>query len=191
MHSMSKLIDLYEGEKIVKVVRKHWFVFFVEMLLMALLAVLPAVLYYFFLPFIATGPLGEQFSWDLIFSRVGPPEFLYLVWLLVVWHVAAIIWTDYYLDIWVITNQRIIDIEQLGLFNRRVSAFRLDMLQDVTIEIPGLLATLIKFGNIHVQTAGDDRDFIMPGVTHPEEVKSIIMREHHAARERLIRPQII
>ena len=185
---MFKLIDLYEGEQIVRVVRKHWFVYLIELLSVALLAVLPLALYFIVYPFLAASPLAGEVSFAQIFDRLGSPGFLYAIWLLLVWHVAVLIWTNYYLDIWIITNQRIIDIEQLSLFNRRISAFRLDMLQDITIQVPGLIATIIKFGNIRVQTAGEDRHFVMSGITDPESVKAIIMREHHTARERLIRP---
>ena len=41
-------------------------------------------------------------------------------------------WLDYYLDIWVITDERIVNIEQKGLFSREISTQQLYRIQDVT-----------------------------------------------------------
>ncbi len=92
---------------------------------------------------------------------------------------------DYYLDVWYITNQKIIDVEQRGLFNRKISTFRLDMIQDTTIEVPGILATFIGYGDIHIQTAGRNEKFTLRGVNNPARVNQIITAEYGRAREAL------
>ncbi len=85
------------------------------------------------------------------------------------------------MDVWIVTDQRIIDIEQLNLFNRVVSEFRLDRVQDITIKVNGLIATLLGFGDIHVQTAGEMEKFLIKNAPKPYEVKDRIIKEHDRA----------
>ena len=88
--------------------------------------------------------------------------------------VSFVLWSDYYLDLWIITNQRIVDINQKGLFNREVSEFMLDKVQDVTVEIPDMLATFMKYGNLKIQTASD-KTFEIKEIPNFYEAKNLIM----------------
>ena len=90
--------------------------------------------------------------------------------------VAFIMWTDYYFDVWIVTTERLIDIEQHGLFRRETSEFMLDKVQDITVEVPNMLGTLLKFGNVMIQTAGE-RSFSIKEIPNIYEVKRIIMEQ--------------
>jgi uncharacterized membrane protein YdbT with pleckstrin-like domain len=85
------------------------------------------------------------------------------------------VWTDYYLDIWIVTNRKLVSIDQIGLFNREISTLRMERIQDVTFSINGIVATLLNFGDIHVQTAAEEREFVMRGIAHPDRVKRLIL----------------
>jgi len=117
---------------------------------------------------------------------------LYLFLFLILWLLFFFRWTDYYLDVWVLTNKRIFDVEQKGFFSRSMSVFRLERIEDITININGILATFLKYGDIHIHTAGthdDDGD----GVTDltirtakdPLQVKQEIMDQHSAVLQGL------
>jgi len=82
---------------------------------------------------------------------------------------------DYYLDIWLITSERIIDIQQKGFFSRVISEQKLFRIQDVTSEVHGFIPTILKFGNVHVQTAGTKERFFFHEVPNPDEVRNIII----------------
>ena len=114
------------------------------------------------------------------FEGSGVALFLFFwgVWLFLLWIIFVTFWTDYYLDVWYVTNHRIIDVEQRGLFNRTVSSFRFDQIQDVTVEIPGLLATVIDFGTVKIRTASEET-FKFKTAAHPSQLKEKIMAEHH------------
>ena len=99
---------------------------------------------------------------------------IYPLWLIVLWVIGFIFWTDYYLDIWIITDHKLVDIEQRGLFRRQISILHLDKIQDVTSNVHGIFATFINYGNLHVQTAGQQREFIIHNVANPNEVRQRI-----------------
>jgi len=160
---------LKAGEKILFEVRRHWFVVVSESTFVLLLALIP----FFALSASSTVHLSSELFYIILFLCAG--------WLLILWSVFFIIWTNYYLDVWIVTDQRIIDIEQLNLFNRVVSEFRLDRVQDITIKVNGLIATLLGFGDIHVQTAGEMEKFLIKNAPKPYEVKDRIIKEHDRA----------
>jgi membrane protein YdbS with pleckstrin-like domain len=78
---------------------------------------------------------------------------------------------DYYLDLWIVTNDRIIDIEQHGLFTRTVTEIDLFRIQDVTVEIHGVFATLFNYGNVTVQTASSTQHIVFYNVSDPNEIR--------------------
>ncbi len=166
------MIQLYPDEKIVMEVRRHWYILVAETLFL---------LFFVVAPFFAFGFLNV-FDQFLAADKVVP-LFLFMTsaWFLIVWITFFIIWTNYYLDVWIITDKRIIDVEQYYLFSREVSEFKLEKIQDITVEIHGLLPTLLHFGDVHVQTAGQMREFVIRYVPYPDQVKDTIFKLHDIA----------
>ncbi|MDP3953649.1 MAG: PH domain-containing protein [bacterium] len=163
---------LKEGEKVLFELRRHWYVLARDSGIPIVLALVPLI------------ALG-------LFDPLGVPEELFLPvlalaagWFTVAWAVFFIVWTNYYLDVWIVTNMRIVDIEQFGLFSRDVSEFRLDRIQDVTVEVKGVVPTLLGFGTIQVQTAGMSREFFIYDVENPYQVKDRIIKLHDQAIKR-------
>src|SRR3989344_3563791 len=95
------MIHLSPDEKILMVLHRHWIVIFGKFSLGVFLLLIP-----FFVLSVALS-LGEAFG--SLFLLV---EFLSVVYLMIVVLLMLIFWMDYYLDVWIITSERIIDIEQ-------------------------------------------------------------------------------
>ncbi len=79
-------------------------------------------------------------------------------------------WLDYYLDVWFVTNERVVSIEQKGLFSRSIAEQKLYRIQDVFGEVHGIVATLLDFGNVTIQTAGTNEYFIFKEIPNPHQV---------------------
>jgi hypothetical protein len=77
---------------------------------------------------------------------------------------------DYYLDVWIVTNMRIINIEQKGLFSRETSEKELDKMQDITTDVEGFWATVLNYGDIHIQTAATETRFVFKQIPFADEV---------------------
>ena len=111
--------------------------------------------------------------------------FLYALWLLVLWISFFIQWTNYYLDVWYITEKRIIDVEQKGIFSRNVSSIRFDKIQDINVEVRGVVATFLNYGNVEVQTASETSgSFIMKNASRPELIRQVVFSQHNKQSER-------
>ena len=82
---------------------------------------------------------------------------------------------DYWLDVFILTDKRILDINQKGLFNRTVSELRLYRTQDVTTEVKGFIHTIFDYGDVFIQTAGEKQRFVFEDVPHPNLVAKLIL----------------
>lgn len=168
------MIKLEQDEKILLIVRKHWFVFFVQAFF--LLAA-------FFLPFVAYGILDSGGIFQKLASGIkGDARALLMAlgagWALLFWVAFFTVWTNYHLNFFFLTNAKITDITQHGLFSREMSSVRLDRIQDITVNVDGIVPTLLHFGNIHIQTAAEKEEFFVRNIPHPYDVKDKIFSEH-------------
>ena len=167
-----KEFELEPGEHEVMLLRKHWFLFLIELLPYAILAVIP-----FALPnLLGMAPPLAQYRGMLLAADPALAHAAIGVWLLVVWTGAWSAFTRYYLNAWVLTNTRIVDIKQHGYFNREVSSLLLTRVQDVTTEVKGITASLLDLGTINVQSAGAVDEFQMSGIPHPEQMRDLILK---------------
>lgn len=120
------------------------------------------------IPMLFPGIIGSQ----------NAPIFFFLEnsFLLFLWVTLFLIWIDVSFDVWIITEERIVNIEQKGLFTRRVSELRFHTIQDVTSEVNGVLPSILNYGDVLVQTAGENPRFIFRNIPNPIEVKDRIMQ---------------
>lgn len=106
-------------------------------------------------------------------------------YILFIWLFLFFSFIDYYLDIWIITNERIINVEQKGFFSRTISEQRLFRIQDVTSEVEGFAPTLFKYGNVYVQTAAEKDRFAFEQVPDPNGVRDTIIKLAEIEREKI------
>lgn len=166
----------YEDEQILLVKRRHYLVMLGFILMLALLILIPFFVY-FFLPIVLDIPNAEIFKNLFLFITS-----LYYLCLTIL---SFFIFIDYYLDIWIITNQRIISIEQRGLFRRIVTELRYGQIQDITSDVSGLVATFFQFGNIMIQTAAEEERMKLRQITHPIETRRVISDAYRKATENM------
>ncbi len=173
--------ELEPGEELIRETRKHWFLFVVSLLPYAILALLP-----YALPNLLSllPPTVTSFDLRTIPTTLSRP--LIGVWLLLVWTSAWGSFTRYYLNLWVLTSRRIVEIEQRGYFSREVSITFLSRVQDVTTDIHGLLPSLLGIGTIRVQSAGATNEFKMHGIPRPEEMRDLILKYAAAEPEKQV-----
>jgi len=158
------MIEFRENEHTIFEIRKHWFIIATELTILTFLAFIPLIITQILEAANVIVTFGETESFLSIFV------FFYSFYILVLWIIGFVFWTNYYLDVWIVTNQKILDIEQIGLFSREVSILHLERIQDITTEVNGIVKTLVKFGDLHVQTAGQQREFVIKDVPNPDMI---------------------
>jgi len=86
-----------------------------------------------------------------------------------------IIWAMYYLNINIVTNERIVDITQKNLLHNTVSELHLNQIEDVTAETKGMFQTFFNYGNVYIQTAGETNYFEFTKVPRPTHITKVIL----------------
>ena len=74
----------------------------------------------------------------------------------------------WYFTIYIVTDQRIRQVTQKGLFGREVIDLRLSKVQNISYNIPGFSGELFKFGTIVIQTFVGD--LVIHNVEHPVKI---------------------
>ncbi len=80
----------------------------------------------------------------------------------------------------VLTNQHLVRVEQKGLFARTVSQLALARVQDVSGAVPGFLPTVLGYGNLTVETAGAEDNFVFTNIYAPAAVASACLKAPEA-----------
>ncbi|MDO8575300.1 MAG: PH domain-containing protein [bacterium] len=150
-------------EKVLMLIHRHPFYIIVQFFIFVFLFILPFIVGTVFTGFLSLNGLTGIFI------------FLYGIWCLVLWQVLFYSITMYVLDMWIVTDKRIIDSTQHGFFNRSVSELHLNRVQDISVEVEGFIQTLLKFGDLEIQTAGTENKFKFHQIPNPNEVKNQIM----------------
>lgn len=164
-------------EKVILVLHRHWFVLIKDLVVVLLLMLVPLIIF-----------LVARRALDL---ELAPDSFGYAalvmgggLYYLFVWNLAFGYWLDYLLDYCVVTDLRVVDIEQSGLFNRTIAEQLLHRVQDVTTEVKGFFPTMFKYGHVYIQTASENQRFEFAAVPNPEEVAKTILRLSEAKQKK-------
>ena len=153
-----------KDENVILLLRRHPFTILLPLSLFGLAGFVPVVVgLIFWLPILAHG-------WLNLFLSISS------VWFLAFWLAIFYSLTIYTLDTVIITDRRIIDSDQRGLFNRKISELHSHRIQDVSTHTNGLIETILKFGDITVQTAASEKQFIFHQIPKPDRVKDVIMQ---------------
>ena len=154
-------------ENVQRLIYRHWFIIVSKLLIFTLLALVPLVFWY----------AASRYSVRV--ELLGLLNFFFALYYLVWWNGLFYSLTMYLLDTWIITDHRVLDNEQHGLFSRTLSEMSLAKIQDVSVETKGLLPTFLNYGNLEVQTAGAEVKFIFKQIPNPSAVKALLMEAHN------------
>jgi uncharacterized membrane protein YdbT with pleckstrin-like domain len=157
---------------VLRIIHRHWFNIFLQY---TGIGCTTTILIFVF----STLPQVAALSSDTL-----PPVFLSFIlntFLLFLSLYSFLIWVDYYFDVWIITNERIVNIEQKGFFNREVSELQFSRIQDVTSVVDGFIPTMLNFGDVYVQTAAEEKRFAFRQIPDPYTIKDMVMQLSRSA----------
>ncbi len=158
------MIFFDKNETIIFEIRKHWIMFWGPLTVFIIISLFPLLV----LPALFAPDVPIEISaLGIFFVSV-----FYLIW----WIACFVVWTNYYLDVWVVTNHKILSVDQRGLFSRSTSVLHLDKIQDINYKVTGIVASLLNYGDLEVKTAAHihDEGFVMKGIPNPALIQAKI-----------------
>jgi len=154
---MSKNLISNEEEKIIKTVRQSWLTLLISLLLPILLIGLS---FFFLYPLFNWGNKGIFiFSSILIIGLIG------LIRNTIIW-----CWNTL-----IITNQKIIDIDQKGIFQKVVSNIHLGKIHEVFYQIKGIGQTLTRTGNLYISLTNAKTKIEISNIAKPQRIQQLIL----------------
>lgn len=150
-----------EDEEVVYVFRRH---------------ILTSIKGLFFLVFMAVVGMTPMLIWpekqNMIFVWMG----FVVVGLLGLGY-SYLLW---YYSFYVITNQRLRQTRQKGLFKKTVVDLDLENIQSASFGVPGMFGAMFNYGTILIQTSAGD--LVLSMVSHPETVYNEMENARHGAQ---------
>ena len=76
--------------------------------------------------------------------------------------------------VFIITDKRVVDLDQSGLFSRVVSEARFHQIDEVSYKIKGVLPTLFRYGVVSLHLSGNAADIEYKHVVKPSRIVDLI-----------------
>ena len=161
--NIEKIIQLKPHEEILQVVRGSFVPRSGKFFLLGL---------WFLIPFFFLFPLFRLGTWGIIGFFILVLSGIFLFWR------AYRTWSQ---TVFVITDLRIIDIDQHGFFDQTVTEVSYPKIEEVTYRIKGLLATLFRYGTLRLRVTGDAADIEFARAKFPAGIQELIndLRSSH------------
>lgn len=157
---MLQIEELKKEEKLLLEIRRHWIVY-IMIGIYALVWIIISIMMFaiFWASFI-------NVMWNIVFWMFFS-MFLYIEWL------------NHELDLYIVTNNRIIWVEQISWMNRTTREYNLWQVQEVSSKTKGILANIFNYWTLSIQTAWAntnnlDMDFCPDSIKQARVVLNIV-----------------
>jgi len=154
--SLEKALNLKGDESVLYIARQFPVSYIGAIFVTFVLIVAP---FFFLFPLFSFGLIGMIAFFAIIFTGI-----LYGARKMMVW----------YYNVLAVTNKRVIDIEQNGLFSRTVSIAQYEDIDDCSYRIKGVLPTIFKYGTVLIETSGNSANLEARKVRHPHILQDLI-----------------
>lgn len=149
-------------EEIILLLRKHVITNFLWLTLAVLLFFAP-----FFIPFFT--PIFNLHSIPLRFQFIG-----LTLWYLFTFSFVFQNFLNWYYNVYIVTNRRVIDVDFFSLLYKHISDAPLERIQDVSYSMGGVPSAFFDYGNVFIQTAAEVPNFEFLAVPSPDRVVKTI-----------------
>lgn len=147
---------LRDGERLIMTLHRHWIILVFHFLYMLILIVTTTFLLVYRESIMSI--TGGAIFWGAI-------SLFWIVFLTFI----LLDWINDELDLFIITDTRIIGIDQISALSRSVSECSLDRVQEVNAHTAGILQTIFGFGDVHIRTASETSNMVIRYAPDPIE----------------------
>lgn len=167
MH-LAAFIKQKSYEKILYVLRHHWITFVPIAVLFLILMAIPFALY-FLVSSLFPALLENQISYAMLVLFAS-------AYFLAIYLFFFTRFIEFYLDITIVTNDRLMDVEQRSLFSRSISELDLYRIQDVTSDVHGVFATFFNYGTVSIKTASNNINVVAHDIPRPNKIREALIQ---------------
>lgn len=170
---MNLPVQLQGDEQVIALLRRHPVYIILEIVGIIILAML----------------LVSAFTWvqTQVSALSSTVDILNILIAVVALGAVGLIYYQYRNDLWLLTNQRLVDSIKTNPFSHEVASADLLNVQDISVSKKGIFPTLFNFGDVRCQTAGTTLAFTLCGVPNPNGVLELIDETRDRARERALK----
>lgn len=165
---MAQFVGQEADETVLKVTHKHWFY-------MLPIVVALGVVAFGILNIMVLLPIYAK---DLV-DAIGTSLFT-LINVVILGFLALILivnWFLYLQNKLIVTNENIVLIDQQGIFGRKISRIKLQNIEEITAERRGVLQTLLNFGTLKIETAGEQNNFTVTLIPNAQSLAGYISEQ--------------
>lgn len=166
--SVSDIIKKKDYEKVIFVLHRHPITFIPILFLFIVLLLVPVAVYFLI------NSLYPVLLLKAPIFQIG--VLLGSIYYLSIYLFFYAQFIDFYLDIWIVTNDRIVDIEQHNLFSRVITEVDLFRIQDVTTNVRGMFPTIFKYGVVDIKTASINTNIQFKNVPNPNFIREQLIK---------------
>ena len=146
-------------ERLITTIKRHFFGIFVIYVQTFVALAIGIGLVYFLLPNFVDRNQTE------VYRIVGLIAGSIVVLMAVILIIATII---YYSSSLILTDKNITQVLQIGIFNRKVSQLSVTNIEDVTATKQGVFSTILNYGVLNIETAGEQINFVFNYCPKPD-----------------------
>ena len=96
----------------------------------------------------------------------------------------------WFFNIYIMTDERLIDIDFYNLIYREISETKIDKIQDVTFKMGGAVRAIFNYGDVYIQTAGTVPNFDFMAVPNPNQVIKLIQEARSQEEQEVIEGRV-
>ena len=81
---------------------------------------------------------------------------------------------NWFFNVYIITNKKVVDMDFHGLLSKNISEAPLRNVEDVTSNVTGALRVIFNYGHVYIQTSAEKREFDFEDVANPSKIRDLI-----------------
>ena len=165
--------NLDPGEQITRVIHRSIFDFLPSLLFSIIVFLAALALVYADARFAGSFPFPPVMAFALVSLLIVIALLIFFVGFYIFRH-----------NLLIFTNAHLIQIDVNSLFSHRVSQVAFARVQDVSGTRTGVLQTIFNFGNVEIQSAGEEEKFIFRNAPDPQGIADEALEIHEEALRR-------
>jgi len=155
LHNVLYKRHLEEGEEILAVAHRHWFMLKKKIWKASTFGIVPPLVIFYFFPGF----------WPIL-----------LIWLLIGVFFYILKFLEWYFDCFLITKIGVIDVERRGIFDNTSKRIDYNTIDGISYEIKGFLPTILNYGDIRIDKMGSGVRIDLNDAANPGKVNKLIMK---------------